>query len=285
MNINTRIAEFFNFSTKNEHVNWNEVLAAQHCVYLNKKCIKVRKSEPGISIGTCTVQYGKNNQEVIICPHRLTEKRKIFLDCIHLLTLHEPGNELHVIPEITIPGGSVDYFLSSVKDNKVIDFVGIELQTLDTTGTVWPERQRLLTDLNVLEEPVVEYGDKPYGMNWKMTAKTILVQLHHKIETFEHLGKHLVLVLQDHLLSYMKNELSFSHISTIPKVGDPMHFHAYKLDLGDDNNYHIKLNERLSTDSSGLASAMGLKAEAKIEFELIVKTLEAKISDNTLLTI
>lgn len=285
MNTNTRIAEFFNFSTKNDSINWNDVLSAQYCGYLNKKCIKVRKSEPSISIGTCTVQYGKDNQEVIICPHRLIEKRRIFLDCIHLLTLHEPGNELHVIPEITIPGGSVDYFLASVRDKKVIDFVGIELQTLDTTGTVWPERQRFLTDLNILEEPEEGYGDKPYGMNWKMTAKTILVQLHHKIETFEHLSKHLVLVLQDHLLNYMKKEFSFSHINTIPKVGDPMHFHSYKLDFGDDNNYHIKLNERLSTDSAGLALAMGLKAEAKIEFERIIKTLEAKISDSTLLTI
>lgn len=285
MNTNTRIAEFFNFSTKNDSISWNAVLSAQYCGYLNKKCIKVRKSEPNISIGTCTVQYGKDNQEVIICPHRLIEKRRIFLDCIHLLTLHEPGNELHVIPEIAIPGGSVDYFLASVRDKKVIDFVGIELQTLDTTGTVWPERQRFLTDLNILEEPEEGYGDKSYGMNWKMTAKTILVQLHHKIETFEHLSKHLVLVLQDHLLNYMKKEFSFSHINTIPKVGDPMHFHSYKLDLGDDNNYHIKLNERLSTDSSGLASAMGLKAEAKIEFELIIKTLETKISDNTLLAI
>lgn len=285
MNTNTRIAEFFNFSTKNESVNWNEVLTAQHCGYLNKKCIKVRKSEPSISIGTCTVQYGKDDQEVIICPHRLIEKRKIFLDCIHLLTLHEPGNELHVIPEITIPGGSVDYFLASVRDKKVIDFVGIELQTLDTTGTIWPERQRFLTDLNILEEPEEGYGDKPYGMNWKMTAKTILVQLHHKIETFEHLSKHLVLVLQDHLLDYMKREFSFSHINTVPKIGDPMHFHSYQLELGEDSNYHIKLNERLSTDSAGLVSAMGLKAEAKIEFELIIKTLEAKISDSTLLTI
>lgn len=283
MNTNTRIAEFFNFSTKNDSIDWNDVLSTQHCGYLNKKCIKVRKSEPSISIGTCTVQYGKDNQEVIICPHRLIEKRRIFVDCIHLLTLHEPGNELHVIPEITIPGGSVDYFLASVRDKKVIDFVGIELQTLDTTGTVWPERQRFLTDQNILEEPKENYGNKPYGMNWKMTAKTILVQLHHKIETFEHLSKHLVLVLQDHLLNYMKKEFSFSHINTIPKIGDPMHFHSYKLDLGDDKNYHIKLNERLSTDSIGLASAMGLKAEAKIEFELIIKTLEAKISNSTLL--
>jgi len=96
------------------------VLTAQHCGYLNKKCIKVRKSEPSISIGTCTVQYGNENQQVIICPHRLIEKRQIFIDCIHLLTLHEPGNEIHVISEVSIQGGSVDYFLASVRDKKVV---------------------------------------------------------------------------------------------------------------------------------------------------------------------
>lgn len=285
MNTNTKIAEFFNFSTKNETVDWQKVIAGQQCGYLNKKCIKVRKSEPSISIGTCTVLYGKENQEIIICPHRLIEKGKIFFDCLHLLTLHEPGNEIHVVSEVNIPGGSVDYFLISVRNKKVIDFVGIELQTLDTTGTVWPERQKLLTDFQIVEEPEEGYGDKPYGMNWKMTAKTILVQLHHKIETFEHLSKHLVLVLQNHLLDYMKNEFSFSHLSSSPKLGDPMHFHSYALDLGDDNNYHISLNERLSTDSAGIASAMGLKAEAKIELEMIIKALESKISDATLLTL
>lgn len=285
MNTNTRIAEFFNFSTKNNSIDWQKVIANQQCGYLNKKCIKVRKSEPDISIGTCTVQYGKENQEVIICPHRLIEKSRIFFDCLHLLTLHEPGNEIHVVSEISIPGGSVDYFLVSVRNKKVIDFVGIELQTLDTTGTVWPERQRFLSDLNIVEEPEEGYGDKPYGMNWKMTAKTILVQLHHKIETFEYLSKHLVLVLQNHLLDYMKKEFSFSHLSTTPKLGEPMHFHSYKLELGDDHNFHINLNERLSTDSAGIASAMGLKAEAKIELEMIVKSLESKISNSTLLTV
>lgn len=41
----------------------------------------------------------------------------------------------------------MDYFLVSAKDGKLKDFTGIELQTMDTTGTVWPERQRLLKEL------------------------------------------------------------------------------------------------------------------------------------------
>jgi len=118
-----------------------------------------------------------------------------------------------------------------------------------------------------------------------MTAKTILVQLHHKIGTFEHLNKHLVLVIQDHLLGYMKNEFAFSNISAIPKNGDPLHFHSYGLSIGNDHNYHIRLKDRLSTDSIGLAKAMGLRAEAKMEMDLMFQLLERKISDSTLLTI
>ncbi|QQS66580.1 MAG: hypothetical protein IPP08_12640 [Chlorobiota bacterium] len=278
----TKLSELFTISTNAEGQNWNNIVTNQQCAFLNRKCIKSRKSQPEISIGTCTVKYGKN--DVIICPHRLLENRKIFIDCIHLLTLHEPGNDLHVISEVSIPGGSIDYILVSAKDNKVKDFVGIELQTLDTTGTVWPERQRFLKSLNIPVADSDSDSGKPYGMNWKMTAKTILVQLHHKIETFEHLSKHLVLVVQDCLLDYMQKEFSFSHISKTAKIGDSMHFHSYQL-KGKDNGYHLSLYERMSTDSAGISKCMGLQAEANIELDIILKTLESKISVNTLLKI
>lgn len=161
----SKVVELFGKSTKKKAVNWPKVVAEQHCVYANKRCYKVRKSDPETSIGTCTVLYGKQPEPVIICPTRLIERGQIFTDCFHLLTTHEPGNELHIVPEVSIPGGSVDYFLVSVKDDKVKDFVGIELQTLDTTGTVWPERQRLLKELGVSRGDDAESSDKPYGMN------------------------------------------------------------------------------------------------------------------------
>ena len=128
--------------------------------------------------------------------------------------------------EVRIPGGSVDYFLVSVRNRDVVDFAGIELQTLDTTGTVWPERQRLLESFGLPTDVSDRGAARSFGMNWKMTAKTTLVQLHHKIETFEHLNKHLVLVLQDCLLDYIKREFVFGHVETA-RIGDPMHFHAY----------------------------------------------------------
>jgi hypothetical protein len=277
---NQIIVELFADSTLNKSVKWNKIVEKQHCPYIAKKCVKIRKSEPSISIGTCTVAYGKNNTNVIICPHRLIENNQIFLDCIHLLSLHEPGNELHILSEITIPGGSVDYVLASVKNGKVKDFAGIELQTLDTTGSVWGYRQVFLESKKLKQADFDE--NATLGMNWKMTAKTVLVQMHHKISTFENLNKHLVLVLQDCLMNYMKKEFSFEHISTIPKVGDSFHFHSYQLRI-DKSKYHLSLTERASTDADGIAQCLGLKAEAKVDLEVILKVLESKITEKTLL--
>jgi Restriction endonuclease NotI len=277
------IVELFTLSTRRDDVDWRELVASQHCTYLDKKCVKVRKSQPEISIGTCSIRHGvKQAQDVIICPHRFLERGQIFWDCLHLLTLHEPGNELHRVAEIEIPGGSVDYFLVSVRDGKVVDFVGIELQALDTTGTLWPPRQKFLDSIGIA---VVENLDlsRPYGLNWKMTAKTTMVQLHHKVETFEGLGKHLVLVLQDGLVNYMQREFNFGHIQDA-RLGDAMHFHAYALQPRE-NDYHINLVSRLSTDANGIASALGLQMSANVELEVILNLLQSKLSPKTLMRI
>jgi len=274
-----KVLELFGKNTSNESNNWEIIVKEQTCPYTNKRCYKVRKSQPEISIGTCTVLYGLKNQPIIICPNRLLQNRKIFFDCMHLLHLHQPGNDIHVVSELTIPGGSVDYVIASVKDNKVKDFVGIELQTLDTTGTVWPERQNFLYDLGIIN--CITENTKTYGINWKMTAKTILMQLHHKINTFEYLQKHFVLIIQDIFLDYMKKEFNFKNINNPSLLGDSLQFHSYLLTR--DDNQSLKLKERLSTDSTGIAECLGLSVEKNIELEIILEAIEKKISNNTLL--
>jgi hypothetical protein len=278
----SKVVELFGHSAAKPNVDWKAVVTGQQCVYANKKCYKIRKSDPDTAIGSCTVLYGRELEPIIICPTRLIERRQIFTDCFHLLTTHEPGNELHIVSEVSIPGGSVDYFLLSAKDGKVKDFVGIELQTLDTTGTVWPERQRLLKELSVSRGDDGEDSDKTFGMNWKMTAKTILVQMHHKIHTFEHVNKKLVLVVQDKLLDYMSREFKFDHLRNPASIGDSMHLHAYQMNLQTDKSYKLTMQSRLSTDADGIGLCLGLQAEARIELEQIIQALQAKISESSL---
>ena len=278
----SRVLEFFGQSTVKDHHNWEQVVEEQMCPFIAKRCYKVRKSDPDTSIGTCTVSYGNPMGPVLICPTRLTEKRKIFTDCLHLLTSHEPGSDLHIVSEVSVPGGSVDYFLVSAAGEKVKDFVGVELQTLDTTGTVWPERQRLLRTLGIPRADDAEGSKKPFGMNWKMTAKTILVQMHHKLLTFEHVNRKLVLVVQDRLLEYMEREFNFGLLNRPALLGDSMHFHAYGVSPKPDGSYKLSLDTRVSTDEEGIATCLGLQAEARVELDEIIYALEKKISCATL---
>jgi hypothetical protein len=278
----TKVAELYGLSTF-QPADWKTISAVQQCPFLGRKCLKNRKSEPAITIGTCTMAYGKTSSPTMICPFRLLERSQIFTDCIHLLTLHEPGNELRIVGELAIPGGSIDYCLVSVRDGKPRDFIGIELQTMDTTGTVWPERQRFLQDHGVRVKRKDASSDSAFGMNWKMTAKTILVQLNHKIVTFEHLSKHLVLVLQDHLLAYMQRGFAFDHIRGT-RDGDPMHFHAYEL-RKEAAAYRLELKERLSTDATGVAACLGLQLDAKVHLNAILEQIERKLPKSSLLAL
>jgi hypothetical protein len=276
----TKVTELCGNSTE-KSLAWGDIVSDQNCPFLSRKCLKNRKSEPDITIGSCTVSYGKQARNIIICPFRLLEHSQIFTNCIHLLTLHEPGNELRIVPEISVPGGSIDYCLASVRSGKVIDFVGMELQTLDTTGTVWPERQRFVQNHGIEVRDADVASKKGFGMNWKMTAKTILMQLHHKIKTFEHLNKHLVLIAQDCLFEYMQREFSFEHIQDA-RLGNPMHFHSYEL-LAETFGYRIQLKQRWSTDANGIAMCLGLQSSPRVELEAILRQIEGRLSQSTLL--
>ncbi|EDB4176938.1 MULTISPECIES: NotI family restriction endonuclease [Enterobacteriaceae] len=276
----SKIIEMFGLDTRSEQ-NWERVIQEQCCPFRQKTCFKTRKSDSSVAIGTCSVLYGREPQPIMICPARLLERGQIFTDCLHLLTNHEPGNELHVVPEVKIPGGNVDFFLVSVRNGRVKDFVGIELQTMDTTGTVWPERQRFLREVNVIPSDDAELSTRPYGINWKMTAKTILVQMHHKVKTFEHINKKLVLVVQNHLLNYMAGEFNFAHLNQPARLGDSLHFHSYNMSRIEEQ-YKIGMDTRLSTDDDGISQCLGLQAEARVELEQIILVLERKIGPATL---
>ena len=113
----SKISEFFGLNCKDESLDFEAAMNTQICPYTQRVCTKMRKSDPDIKIGTCSVQY--QHQDVIICPYRLLEHNQIFIDCLHLLTMHEPGNELYLVPEVQIPGGHVDYFLSRLKTIKL----------------------------------------------------------------------------------------------------------------------------------------------------------------------
>ena len=117
-------------------------------------------------------------------------------------------------------------------------------------------------------------------MNWKMNAKTILIQLHHKVQTFESINKRIALAMQNNFMEYMQREFKFEHLNA-PRLGNSMHFHVYKLQ-DEKGILEIKLNSRYSTDADGIAESLGLQADQKVELDQIIKLIEQKITNDTL---
>ena len=275
-----RVVELFGHAVGAD-VPWASVVAGQQCPFTSRSCVKTRKSDASIAIGTCTVMFGRPKQATMICPHRLLAGGTIFKDCVGLLKHHEPSNSLCLVPEVQIPGGNVDYFLVSTHRGEVRDFVGIELQTLDTTGSVWPERQRLIRELGLPPTDDQWQSDKPFGMNWKMTAKTILMQLHHKVATFENVGKSLVLVVQDVFLDRIQRDFRGAHLHAPARTEDSLQVHSYTFGNGGTSAAGLSRVETLSTDSDGVVKLLGLEADAQVELSAIEAALRTKLQSAT----
>ncbi len=81
----------------------------------------------------------------------------------------------------------------------------------------------------------------------------------------------------------MRREFAFDHIKGV-RDGDPMQFHAYE--LGKESvGYALKLRERISTDTPGIAMWLGLRADTKVELQTMLGQIEAKLPQSTLLTV
>src|SRR5579859_488766 len=240
------------------------VFQAQLCPFTKRRCIKLRKSDPTQTIGACIVGY--QGTPLIICPHRFMQHYQIFLDTLPLLT---PGSDYYVLPEVTMPGGAIDYFLLSTRGAEILDYAGIEIQSLDTTGSggIWRAREDLLQGR--LAETY------PYGINWKKSAKTILVQMLHKAAAFEALGKKLVLVIQQKFFDYLAREFQTSQLQAASNK-DPIQFHIYDLVLLD-ASLHLALRQQKSTDIRGIERMLNLGRESGILEQEILARIGARM--------
>ena len=87
---------------------------------------------------------------------------------------------------------------------------------------------------------------------------------------------------QDKFLAYMKKEFQFDHVKNPAVTGDLLHLHVYRMTRSDDGGFRLAMVSRLSTDVDGIAICLGLQAEARIELEQIIATLQDRISPATL---
>jgi hypothetical protein len=191
----SNIIEFFGYSPKDHSSAAKRARAKKECPFAGGQCTKTL-SDGEIS-GACTLKP-KTGGPVICCPIRLYAKNYRILQDVADAAF---GPGLQLVPASAIVTGTaeciavfgkgwgkelrlpsrgrtgsyfVDWVLAHIgKDGKLIDFVAVEVQSIDTTGNYRAERDSYLKE-------VVFPGASSAGFNWENVNKRILPQIIYK---------------------------------------------------------------------------------------------------------
>ena len=195
----SRITEFFGYAPDDYSTAARTARENQTCPFIDDKCTKTLRD--GSISGACTIKPMRSGP-VICCPYRLySDDYKILLDVAEQafgsdvdlfqgrtarLAVPIPGRSRIAVfgkrwgKELRLPkrglSGAyfVDWILAKLSDSgQVLEFVAVEVQSIDTTGNYQAER------LAHLAETMFE-GRTTAGFNWENVNKRILPQIIYK---------------------------------------------------------------------------------------------------------
>jgi hypothetical protein len=192
--MNRKIVEFFGYDPQDQSATAKEAREQLTCPFLGQQCTKKLHKEVS---GVCTLKPATSGP-VICCPIRLyADNYKILHDIarvafgpvIPLLPANaitaQTGESVAVFgkrwgKELRLPtrgktgGYFVDWVLARVSAlGELVDFVAVEVQSIDTTGNYQDERSSYLTG-----QPYS--GINTAGFNWENVNKRILPQVIYK---------------------------------------------------------------------------------------------------------
>lgn len=193
-----RITEFFGYVPSDSSAAAASARSNLTCPFVRGKCTKTLND--GLVSGACTVQQ-VNAMPVICCPKRLYAaeyqvlrdtatavfgSRIPFVPASAVNALDDPtgrrvvafgsavGGEVKLPPIEGRGGFFVDWILALVEGvSELLEFVAVEVQSIDTTGNYRQERDAYLTG-----RPFLGYSKA--GINWENVNKRILPQLIYK---------------------------------------------------------------------------------------------------------
>jgi hypothetical protein len=194
------IAEFFGYPSTDRSQQARQAVGSEQCPFIGDRCEKQLHS--GVAAGVCTLKQQRTDP-VICCPIRLyAEDYKVLQDvadrafgtglplekgALAKATARRTQSPVVAVwgkrwgGELRLPQRSgsgsffVDWILARLDAaGSLVDFVAIEVQTIDTTGNYQAARASLLSPV---EQALVE---ATAGFNWENVNKRIIPQLLYK---------------------------------------------------------------------------------------------------------
>jgi len=220
------------------------------CPFVNKACIKINHDRT-ITYGTCSVTspYG----DIVICPNRLYANnyetlKHVAADAfgdIQFLLYYEYIKTRGDVEECVVALGknsgkevqvgghlSMDWVLARIVDTQLVEYVGIEVQSIDITGNyrdAWHGYKNLPTT-NI---PISEIPSSSHGLNWANVHKRLIPQLIRKGVIYSRsrmVNKGLYFILPEIVFDKFEDVIG-SDIPTVEKAGrDTLTVFTYELD-------------------------------------------------------
>ncbi len=229
------------------------------CPYIKTECKKRGKSVVG-PYPVCSLWRGSDEEKdakkdlIPVCPKRFYEVdfiEKVIERCW-------PGNERpknpRVAPEVQMKGfGKVDFVIADIdEDGGVTQFLSVELQTIDITGSVYKFYQALVDGNEAAET-------HSRGFNWDNVYKRYITQLIRKGYFHHHWGSKIVAVIPDQVYEYVINRASFITTTDVKAPDSNIVFVTYAL-MPDDpvspKAYRPEMVRCVATSHSALQTAM-----------------------------
>ena len=237
------------------------------CPFTDSKCIKrsAALSEP---YPVCSIR--RRDMQICVCPKRFYEV-DFLRDVVEHCWPGDPPENARIAREVKMTGfGNVDFVIADVgKRGEIGQFLSVELQAIDITGTVMDAYQALRAGKTMESK-------KSYGLNWGNVYKRYITQLIRKGYFHHHWGTKIVAVMQDVVYQYVREWADFMRSPDVKGNTVNIIFMSYRYEEDPENPgaKRFLLNEVEGTSHANLQQAV-LYKEAPVRDQFCAQIQKA----------
>lgn len=203
---------------------------AFECPFIKSRCPKRSTQLPDEPYPVCTLWRRTDGEAdpakdlIFVCPKRFYAVDFLTEVIGHCWPGEKPKNP-QVAPEVKMAGfGNVDFVIADVKDDGDIgQFLSVELQAIDITGSVFPAYQALRAGVDLDKRPT-------YGLNWDNVYKRYITQLIRKGYFHHHWKSKIVAVIPEQVYQYITGRADFIRSPDVTNAQVNIIFMTYRLE-------------------------------------------------------
>lgn len=200
------------------------------CPFIQSRCVKRSTQLPDQPYPVCTLWRRADgapnpaNDLIFVCPKRFYAVDFLTEVIEHCWPGDKPLNP-QVAPEVKMSGfGNVDFVIADVKEDGEVDqFLSVELQAIDITGSVFAAYQALRANADLERRPT-------YGLNWDNVYKRYITQLIRKGYFHHHWKSKIVAVIPEQVYQYIVGRADFIRSPDVKSAQVNIIFMTYRLE-------------------------------------------------------